>query len=289
MGRKTGRSSQLFDRCAYPPRHFATVKDRCAWVTLFGLSFVTACGPSARQQALCDLQKNVGQLEQRLRHSEAHARALDERLMVLHARNAPAAAQTSATQPALDGSVGKKTPAAVVAAPVPSPAALMPEEGISLSEGRSLAANRSIRLRGPTVSPAAAPQTQTLPKRLQHALRAYQRGAFKQAFGQFAGFVRQHPKHPAADRARFWMGECKFEQGALMESIAQFARLEREHPKSPKAPEALLKMGLAFEKLAAPDEAFATYRRLIQSFPQSASAELATTRLAKPAPRSPAS
>lgn len=262
------------------------MKDRRAWVTLFGLSFVTACGPSARQQALCDLQKNVGQLEQRLRHSEAHARALDERLVVLNARQTPGTKVIAPEPLAPAPAPAPKAAAGVVTEPAIVPAA-MPDEGISLSQGRSLAAGRSIRLRGPSV--ALATSGKALPKRVQQALKAYQRGAFKKAFGQLAGFVREQPSHPAADIARFWMGECKFEQGALMESIAQFARLEREHPKSPKAPEALLKMGLAFEKLAAPDEAFATYRRLIQSFPKSASAELATTRLANPPPRGPAS
>lgn len=268
------------------------MKDRRAWVTLYGLSFVTACGPSVRQQALRDLQKNVGALEQRLRHSEAYAHALDERLMVLDAREAPLAPtpDAAASSPvgqvmAVQASMGRTADAA--------PAARMPDEGISLSQGKSLAAGPSIRLRGPqTVAkslPHAAPVGAALPKRLQKALKAYQKGAFAQAFGQFAAFVRKHPKHPAADRARFWMGECKFEQGALMDSIAQFARLEREHPQSPKAPEALLKMGLAFEKLAAPDEAFATYRRLIQSFPSSASAELASSRLAQTPQSGPAS
>lgn len=269
------------------------MRDCRAWVTLYGLSLVTACGPSVRQQTLCDLQKNVGQLEQRLRHSEAYARALDERLMVLDAREASPAALLP--EPAQRLGAPHAAPASAMAPQQPifvAPPflAVMPDEGISLSQGKSLAAHRSIRLRGTSaVRTDAQAAPAPLPKSLQKALRAYQRGAFGPAFGALAAFVRQHPKHPAADRARFWMGECKFEQGALMDAIAQFARLEREHPKSAKAPEALLKMGLAFEKLAAPDEATATFRRLIQSFPQSASAELATVRLANTPPRSPAS
>lgn len=285
------------------------MKDCRAWATLYGLSLVTACGPSVRQQALCDLQKNVGQLEQRLRHSEAHARALDERLVVLGARSimpdtprrlsaAPTAmtplAEAAAATPAAQGAPDALRPGAPASLSVTSKAPealprLMPEEGISLSEGQSLAAGPSIRLHGRAKRAGPQPADAMLPKRLQQALKAYQQGAFTRAFGQFQDFVQRHPDHAAADRARFWMGECKFEAGLLMESIAQFARLEREHPKSAKAPEALLKMGLAFEKLAAPQEAFATYRRLIHSFPKSASAELASSRLAQPPLRGPAS
>lgn len=226
-----------------------------------------------RQQTLCELQKNVGYLQQRLRHSEAHAHALDERLMVLDARQTPLATNVES---------------APVAAGVKAFEA-MGEEGVSMAAGQSLVAQRSLPL--PNISTGDRPRllAQPLPKAVQQALRAYRRGAFRQAFEQLDSFVRQHPQHAAADRARFWMGECQYEQGALTQSIAQFSRLEREHPKSPKTPEALLKMALAFERLAAPDAASKTLRRLIQSFPKSASAELAMARLTKPAPRGEAS
>jgi tol-pal system protein YbgF len=233
-----------------------------AWVTLYGLSFLSACVPPARTAQLRTLDQRVQRLEDRLREETQRRVALNEQVLVLSGR-----------QPQDDA------------------ASALPPEGISIAQGTQ----RPTAPQAPKVSPAAsvaapavaktrpaavASNDGPVPPALRRALAAFGRGHYRHAFAQLQRFVQQQPQHPAVDRARYWMGECKLENGEWMAAIGQFARLQREHPKSPKLPEAMYKMGRAFEQLADAAEAEGTYRRLIATFPRSASAELASARLA---------
>lgn len=248
------------------------MNSRCAWVTLYGLSSICACGPTTQQVALRALTSNVQNLEGRQQQNERRLAALDEKLILLSAH------QVAPTTPAASRTT-------------------VPEGGISIADGRAVPAPRPAqrparaelaKVAPPAAEPAPAAAAE-LPPQLRRALETYRRGALQLAFKQLNAFLLRQPRHAAADTARYWMGECKREAGDHMASVAQFARLEREHPRSAKAPDALLKMGLAFEKLAAPSEAEATYRRLIKKFPRSAAAELASARLSQAVAGGPAS
>ena len=111
------------------------------------------------------------------------------------------------------------------------------------------------------------------------ALRQYEQGAPAQAYRAFAAWLKAHPDHSAADRARFWMGQCKYELGEFAAAVEHFGQLPEAYPSSQKAPDALLKMGLAYERLDEDEQATTTFARLVASYPHSASADLARSRL----------
>lgn len=121
-------------------------------------------------------------------------------------------------------------------------------------------------------APLAAPEL------FQRALKQYQAGKPARAYEDFASFVRANPKHPDADSALYWMGQCKFDAEAYADAVGSYVQLANGYPQSSKAAEALFQAGVAFEKLQQIDKARAMFARLIAAYPHSASAELARSR-----------
>lgn len=124
-----------------------------------------------------------------------------------------------------------------------------------------------------------APAPVTAAQAFDQALSAYQEGATARAFAAFSAWLQAHPAHAWADRARYWMGQTKFDLGEYAAAAEQFGRLPESYPSSQKTPDALLKLGLAFERLHQDERATVTFAQLVAQYPRSASADLARSRL----------
>jgi tol-pal system protein YbgF len=80
----------------------------------------------------------------------------------------------------------------------------------------------------------------------RQALEAYHAGAFDRATTLFDGFGRQHPRHPLADNALYWTGECHYARKRYLKAIETFKSVLQRYPKGEKVPDALLKTGYSY-------------------------------------------
>jgi tol-pal system protein YbgF len=115
----------------------------------------------------------------------------------------------------------------------------------------------------PRADPAdtAAEDAQATPEALyRQALAAYQEGKYPRAGALFDAFGAQHPRHPLADNALYWAGECHYARKRYVMAIDAFKSVLQDYPDGGKVPDALLKT--AYSYLALGDNS--TGRRYLQ-------------------------
>lgn len=232
------------------------------------LAFFCSCAPTTQEIELRRLAKT-------LESSQARLAKIDERLEDL-------SNQVFLLTDEL------KTRAVARAALGDAPAGLkvirlLPEDTLPLVEQEPAI---DIILSGPEEPPnpaqasaAKPPSRPSADMMFQKALRAFRKGRFRLAWESFDRFTRAHPRHPNADNALFWMGECRYELREFGKAVGPYERIIRGYPGSRKIPDALLKLGLCYEHLGARHKAREAFSSLLHDYPRSALAELARARL----------
>jgi tol-pal system protein YbgF len=107
------------------------------------------------------------------------------------------------------------------------------------------------------------------------AYEAYQQGHIDEAQAAFRAFAKGYPKHPYADNAQYWVGECFYDRRDWENARREFMRVVTEHPDGNKVPDAMVKVGLCAQRMQQPDEARRMYDSVMLTFPESPAAAVA--------------
>lgn len=107
------------------------------------------------------------------------------------------------------------------------------------------------------------------------AYELYQQGRAVEAQQAFEAFVVAYPRHPYADNAQYWIGECLYDRMEFDAARAEFLRVINEHPDGNKVPDAMVKVGLCEERLGRSAEARRMYDAAMLSYPDSQAAVVA--------------
>lgn len=83
-------------------------------------------------------------------------------------------------------------------------------------------------------------------------------------------FVAQHPDHPLAGNAKYWLGETYYVRQDYQQAAITFAEGYQTYPDNPKAPDNLLKLGMSLAALGSNSDACGTYAELLRRYPNAA-------------------
>lgn len=126
---------------------------------------------------------------------------------------------------------------------------------------------------GGETATAALPPAGSPPEELYEQGIGFLRGGDYDAAGRaFEGFVRQHPEHPLAGNAQYWLAESHYVRRQYREAAEAFLDGFQKYPDSPKAPANLLKLGMTLGQMGQKDEACVTLREVGERFPDAPSA-----------------
>jgi len=161
------------------------------------------------------------------------------------------------------------------------------EGNVVPAKGARATAERSRPSRGETARPARPPRD-TSPedavlKEYQAALDLYHQGRVAEAKTAFETFVKRYPRHPYADNAQYWVGECLYDQKDFEGARREFTKVFTEHPDGNKVPDAMVKVGLCDRALGRNDDALRMFHTVMLTFPDTEAAQVAM-RLAGEAP-----
>lgn len=107
------------------------------------------------------------------------------------------------------------------------------------------------------------------------AYELYQQGRMVQAQQAFEAFVVAYPRHPYADNAQYWVGECLYDRREFEAARREFLRVINEHPDGNKVPDAMVKVGLCEQRLGRTAEARRMFDAAMLSYPDSHAATVA--------------
>lgn len=96
-----------------------------------------------------------------------------------------------------------------------------------------------------------------------------------QAQQAFEAFVIAYPRHPYADNAQYWVGECLYDRREFEAARREFLRVINEHPDGNKVPDAMVKVGLCEQRLGRSAEARRMFDAAMLSYPDSHAAAVA--------------
>jgi tol-pal system protein YbgF len=109
----------------------------------------------------------------------------------------------------------------------------------------------------------------------RNALDRYEAGEADDALTAFREFVKKHPKHPYADNAQYWVGECLYDRKEYVAARQEFMKVVSNHPDGNKVPDAMVKAGLCDQMLKRFDEARRMYDTVMLTWPDSPAAAVA--------------
>ncbi len=105
--------------------------------------------------------------------------------------------------------------------------------------------------------------------RYRAALALLETGDFDAAEKAFSRFLEDHPDHPKAANAAFWLGETYFFRQDYATAAAVYARNYRTYgPEAPRAPDTLLKLGMALAAIGDRERACQTFGELDRRYPR---------------------
>lgn len=113
---------------------------------------------------------------------------------------------------------------------------------------------------------AGKPQTISAAQAYDQAFSYLQKNNYADAQRAFGDFLKNHPSHPLAANAKYWLGETYFAQTQYTTAAKTFAKAFQEHPQGQKAPDALFKLALTLEKMNKKDDACLTLQELNKRF-----------------------
>jgi tol-pal system protein YbgF len=83
----------------------------------------------------------------------------------------------------------------------------------------------------------------------------------------FESFLKQHPTHPLAGNAQFWLGETFYVRHQYRPAAAAFLKGYQDYAKSQKAPESLLKLAMSLQRLGQKDAACSSFTEFASKYP----------------------
>ena len=120
------------------------------------------------------------------------------------------------------------------------------------------------------------------------AVRAYQKGLQQFQAGNYAGaikifksFAANHSRHPYADNALYWLGECHYDMREYRKALILFRKVVDEYPDENKAPDSLLKMSFCHMNLGDMKASCRVLRQVSQRYPGTSVSRLAVDTLNK--------
>lgn len=271
-----------------------------------------ACGGGiARvEKRVADLQGRVDEMAGAIRAHQSRLAAIENRVLVLQdeietlrlagKRTGPSGAYVPPA--AAPASVPRNLPTVRVLPPEamegPTKKPASPPEAASLTDesiyqeiddegnvvpssgGRRSSASAPPRrpaLQGP---PAAKParreaDNDAVIQEYQSALELYQQGRVVEARAAFEVFVARYPRHPYADNAQYWIGECLYDQRDFEGARREFLRVMTEHPDGNKVPDAMVKVGLCDRALGRHEDAVRMFRTVMLTYPDTEAAAVA--------------
>ena len=124
----------------------------------------------------------------------------------------------------------------------------------------------SAQAAAPARMPAAEPELQ--PQQLyEWAYGLLLQKDYNTAESTFEDFLKQHPTHPLAGNAQYWLGETFYVRGQYRPAAAAFLKGYQDHAKSQKAPESLLKLAMSLQRLGQKDAACSSHTEFVAKFP----------------------
>jgi len=85
-------------------------------------------------------------------------------------------------------------------------------------------------------------------------------------------FIGQHPDHPLAGSAQYWLGEAYYARGRYGEAASAFAEGYKRYPKGAKAADDLLKLAMSLARDNQKHNACVAFAQLDHDFPNPATA-----------------
>jgi tol-pal system protein YbgF len=113
------------------------------------------------------------------------------------------------------------------------------------------------------------------------SLEQLRRGSPGTARAGFGKLLDDHPRHPLAGDAWFFLGES-WADANPDSAAAAYEEVVRSYPNSRRAPTALYRLGLVAERRGDRRAAEVYYSRVIAGYPRSEEAQLARTKLGNP-------
>ena len=158
--------------------------------------------------------------------------------------------------------------------PAPTPDAFartppdMPPPPTRLTPSRTdVAAAGSLRPPGPGMLPGGSTLDQ-----YNSAFGLVRQANYPAAEEALRNFVADHPGHPLAGNAQYWLGEVYLKRGRYAEAAAAFAEGYKRYPKGAKAPEQLLGLASALGRENQKQNACVALGQLDHDFPHPGSA-----------------
>jgi tol-pal system protein YbgF len=111
-------------------------------------------------------------------------------------------------------------------------------------------------------APQLAPAAVDPESRYQSAIRLLSQTDYAAAEAAFQAIIDDHPDHPLAGNAYFWVGEIQMKRQDYQRAAKAFARGYKAFPDGNKAADNLLKLGMAFAAMDKTNEACATFVKL---------------------------
>lgn len=278
-----------------------------AWLCAAALS----CGGGLAQveKRVADLQGRVDEVSGVGRATQSRLAALENRILLLQDEvetlrmavrrgGPPRSSGASAVAPAppdlptvrLEPPEARETSAERPGPARPTPAAAVMDEAVyqdiddegnvvTPSGGRKTAATASPRppasAPAPGRTPRRDPDGETALREYQSAYEMYQQGRVVEARAAFAAFAARYPKHPYADNAQYWVGECLYDQKDYEAARREFLRVMTEHPDGNKVPDAMVKVGLCDRALGRHEDALRMFRTVMLTYPDTDAAAVA--------------
>lgn len=156
------------------------------------------------------------------------------------------------------------------------------------NDGDTAKSPKSRRSRGVAAGPSdtaagAPPQTQTPEERAAGLYRAAKAqldaGQLRAARDEFTAFLRDHPDHPLADNALYWMGETWYAQSLWLRAARIFGQVVEKYPRGNKVPDAMLKTALCYLNLGERKLARDTLTQVLSMYPGTSAARVARVKL----------
>ncbi len=209
---------------------------------------------------------------------------LEYRLAAVEERLSELSRQVAKLQPGLVGqgqSRPQDDPTPAAAAPPGRPADARPARPATAEDPLQPAA--ATRPPGPPRADPAGKATedaQASPEALYgQALAAYQEGKIQRASALFEAYYAQYPRHPLADNALYWTGECHYARKRYLKAIDTFKSVLKDYPEGGKVPDALLKTGYSYLALGDKTTGRRYLQEVIRQYPFSPAGAKAEERL----------
>lgn len=119
----------------------------------------------------------------------------------------------------------------------------------------------------PAVSSAAADKNYTEGMRLYHAKK------YGDARHQLYQYLKNQPKGPKAQEARYYLADSFYQEGKYQEAGVEFNKLRLQFPKSILAPAGLLRQALCYKNQQQMGTYRSTLQKLVKAYPNSPEAK----------------